>query len=213
MEFTADQVWGCAAAAHRINEGYLKEDVWMHNATPPYLFKTANKQLVKKWLREQNFVEVTQDDITAGQSYRNHFKTYTLLAITGQLNDFQLMALRIATKETFTGRDMLDFAIVACLPGVAERDQDRSALKKDIYASNQLSGNEGDSVRGMLRVISSNYSKAYNKNRVTAVIEDSFVDFWAQFSVVAGEEFMISAKIKQQRPNKTTQLHFVKKLK
>lgn len=213
MEFTADQVWGCAAAAHRINGGYIKEDQWMHNATPPYLAKTANKGLVKKWLREQDFVEVTQDDIIAGQAFRDHFKTYTLLAMTGQLNDFQLMALKIASTDTFTGRNLLEFAMIACLPSVAERDRDRNALKKDIYASNQLPGEVGDSVRGMLRVISSNYSTAYNKNRVTGVIEDSFVDFWAQFSVSVGEEFMISAKIKQQRPNKTTQLHFVKKMK
>ena len=28
MEFTADQVWACAAAADRINGGYLKEPVY-----------------------------------------------------------------------------------------------------------------------------------------------------------------------------------------
>jgi hypothetical protein len=138
MEFTADQVWAAAAAAHRINEGYLKEDVWMHNATPPYLFKTANKQLVKKWLREQDFSEVTSQDIEAGQKIRGHFKGYTLQAIRGGLNDFQAQALRIATMDTFTGRNMLEFAIVSCLPSVAERDSVRNNIKKEIFATLKL---------------------------------------------------------------------------
>lgn len=208
MEFTADQVWGAAVAAHRINEGYLKEDVWMHNATPPYLHKTANKHLVKKWLREQDFVEVTAADIEEGQRVRGHFKGYTLLAIRGGLNDFQAQALRIATMDTFTGRNMLEFAIVSCLPSVAERDSVRNNIKKEIFASEQLNALEGESIIGEVEVLSSKYSTTYNKYRITGRMGESFVDFW--FTKDLQDTVKVKAKVKTHRSDKTTQLNYVK---
>lgn len=209
MEFTADQVWGAAVAAHRINDGYVKEDVWNYNSPAAFVSKFANKNLVKKWLREQDFSEVTEADVASGQQFRNHFKGYTLLAIKGQLNDFQQQALRISSKETFTGRDMLDFAIVSCLPSVADRDVVRTQLKRDIYASEQLAGQEGDAIRGEITVISSRWSEAYNKYRINARMGESFVDFWFNHDLEG--TLTIKAKIKTQRGDKTTQLNYVKK--
>lgn len=208
MEFTADQVWACAAAAHRINGGYCKMDEWMHNATPPYVLKRANKDLVKEWLRTSNFVEVSESDYAAGRTARDHFKSYTLLAIAGRLNDFQQTALKIATKDTFTGRDLYDFAVISCLPSVAERDQQRTELKRDIYASEQLQGAIGDVIQGQITVVRSRYSKEYNKYKIDARIGESFIDFW--FSKELSGELTVKGKIKQHRGNKTTQLNYVK---
>ena len=53
MQFTADQVWGCAIAADRINGGYLKEPVYARNLD--VIEKQANKQMVKDWLRSNSF--------------------------------------------------------------------------------------------------------------------------------------------------------------
>ena len=208
MQFTADQVWACAAAAHRINEGYFKEDQWMHNATPPYLSKKANKSVVKDWLRENNFVEVSEADYAAGRSYREHFKSYMLLAMTGKLNDFQATAYKIATKEEFTGRDMYDFAVISCLPSVAQRDQQRTDIKREIYASEQLVGNEGDAIVGDITVIKSYYSQEYAKHKITARMGEAFVDFW--FGKELAGDVRIKGKIKRIRGDKTTQLNYVK---
>ena len=101
MQFTAEQVWACAAAAQRINGGYLKEDQRDHHTG--LVVKTANKLLVKDWLRTNNYSLVTAADILAGQTARNHFKSYTLLAIAGRLNEFQTTAMQLAAKEEFTG--------------------------------------------------------------------------------------------------------------
>jgi hypothetical protein len=210
MEFTADQVWACAAAAHRINEGYFKEEVWMLNATPPYRAKQANKMLVKEWLRENNFTELTEADYAAGRRARDHFKSYTLMMIAGKLNEFQQTALKIATKDSFTGRDLYDFAVVSCLPEVAERDQQRTDLKREIYASEQLPGAEGEAVTGDITVIRSRYSNEYNKFKIDARMGDSFVDFW--FSKELKGELRIKGKIKSHRGNKTTALNYVKVL-
>jgi hypothetical protein len=206
MEFTADQVWACAAAAQRINGGYLKEPVYAK--TLDVVEKEPNKALVKEWLRSGNFSQITDADTAAGKAARDHFKTYTLLALSGQLNDFQRQAMKIAVKDSFTGRDMFDFAVISCLPDVAQRDQQRNELKREIYASEQLQGAIGDQIVGDITVMRTRYSQEYNKFKIDARMGDSFVDFW--FSKELEGELKIKGKIKNVRGNKTTQLNYVK---
>lgn len=204
--FTAEQVWGCAAAAQRINGGYLKEPKFAEDMVT--VLSTANKTMVKGWLRENNFSQVTAADLEAGIKARDHFKSYTLLAIAGKLNDFQQTAYKIATKDEFTGRDLYDFAVVSCLPSVADRDAARNELKREVYASEQLLGAEGDVITGDITVISSRFNPNYVKHKITARMGESFVDFW--FSKELKGELRIKGKIKAQRGDKTTQLNYVK---
>ena len=206
MIFTADQVWGCAAAAQRINDGYFKEPEFEPDSNT--LVRKANKTMVKDWLRENNFVEVSEADYAAGRQAREHFKSYMLLAMTGKLNDFQQTAYKIATKEEFTGRDLYDFAVISCLPSVAQRDQQRTDIKREIYASSQLVGNEGDAVVGDITVLKSYYSQEYAKHKITARMGEAFVDFW--FGKELAGDVRIKGKIKRIRGDKTTQLNYVK---
>jgi hypothetical protein len=206
MQFTADQVWGCAAAAQRINDGYFKEPEFEPDSNT--LVRKANKTMVKDWLRENNFVEVSEADYAAGRQAREHFKSYMLLAMTGKLNDFQQTAYKIATKEEFTGRDLYDFAVISCLPSVAQRDQQRTDIKREIYASSQLIGNEGDAVVGDITVVKSHYSQEYAKHKITARMGEAFVDFWFGKELVG--DVRIKGKIKRIRGDKTTQLNYVK---
>lgn len=208
MEFTADQVWACAAAAQRINGGYFKMDEWMMNATPPYRSKQANKDLVKEWLRTGNFTEVTEADYAAGRTARDHFKGYTLLAIAGRLNEFQQTAMKIATMDSFTGRNMYEFAVISCLPSVAQRDAAHTELKREIYQSEQLQGAIGDVIIGDITVIRTRYSQEYGKYRIDARMGESIVDFW-HAKELAGT-VRVKGKIKKQRDNKATQLNYVK---
>lgn len=213
MAFAAETVWACAAAAHRINDGYIKDDEWMMNATPPYINKTANKSLVKNWLRTTNYSYLTEEDYANGRDYRDHFKGYTFLAIQGQLNEFQSQAFKIATMEEFTSRSMLEFAIISCLPSVAERDKDRNALKKEVYGSTQLDSPEGSTIITELRVISCKFSSTYDKWRIHGCINnESYVDFWSNEEFVPGIDQKIKAKVKNHRGDKTTQLNYVKKV-
>jgi hypothetical protein len=207
MKFTADQVWGCAAAAQRINEGYFKEDQW-DTAEAGVKIKTANKALVKGWLRDEDYSQITAADIAAGQTARNHFKSYTFLAIAGRLNEFQTTAMQLAAKEEFTGRDIYDFAVISCLPSVAVRDVANSELKREIYTSEQLQGAVGDSIVGDITVLSARFNPDYNKHKITARMGESFVDFW--FGKELEGTIRIKGKVKTQRGNKTTQLNYVK---
>lgn len=213
LTFTADTVWACAAAAHRINGEYLKEDQWqVTGQEEAKLQKQANKHMVKAWLRDQDYSQLTAADYDAGREYRRHFTSYTMLAMAGGLNDFQQQAFKIACMESFTGRNMLEFAIVSCLPSVAERDRVRTEIKREVYSSTQLRGEIGEAVIGDLVVVTSRYSKEYNKYRITGRMGEAFVDFWFAADLNKDETYRIKGKIKNVREDKTTQLNFVKKI-
>ena len=212
--FTADQVWGLAVAADRVNEGYFKEPVWStpEDDTPPKVVKDANKLLVKQWLRTNNFTVATEADIEKGREIRNYFNGFLLKQISGKINEFEQQALRIAQMDEFTGRNMLEFAIVSCLPSVMIRDQSRNELAREVRASTQLQGAVGDKIQGEIEIVKSYYSQEYNKFRITARLVDSFVDFWYNTNIDAGSRVSIKAKIKSVRGDNTTQLNFVKRI-
>jgi len=209
--FTADQVWGLAVAADRINGGYFKEDVYVMENECQKRVTQANKLMVKQWLREGAFTEATAEDIEKGRAVRNYFNGFLLKQISGKINDFEQQALRIAQMDEFTGRNMLEFAIVSCLPGVMLRDQIRNELAREVRGSTQLQGAVGDKIQGEIEVVKCYYSKDYDKYRVTAKLVDSFVDFWYNSNLEAGTRLNIKAKIKSVRGDNTTQLNFVKR--
>jgi hypothetical protein len=207
--YTADQVWACAVAAQRINGEYLKEPVWgPSDSGEDRMIKDANKLMVKQWLRTENYSLVTAADHEQGREMRNYFNGYLLKQISGKINDFESTALRIAQMDEFTGKHLLEFAVISCLPSVMLRDQDRRDLKDAINGSTQLEGEVGDKIQGMIDVFRCDYQQAYNKFKVQARLGDSFVNFWYGSRLEGA--VTIRAKIKAQRGDNTTQLNFVK---
>ena len=208
--FTADQVWELAVRADTLNDGYCKEPVFAATATHGIDYgqkiKEANKVLVKGWLRDNE--QPTAEEIALGQQCRSYFNTFTLKALTGKINDFESTALKIAQKDEFTGRDMLDFAVVSCLPSVARRDQQRTDEKREIYQSEQLPGAVGDDIVLTINVIRTRYNPEYAKFKINARAGESFVDFWYKADLQG--ELRVKGKIKTQRGDKTTQLNYVK---
>ena len=207
--FTAEQVWGLAVEADRINDGYLKEDLW-DAAEAGVRIKTANKVLVKQWLREERQPSV--EDVEKGREIRHYFNGFLLKQISGKINDFERQALRIAQIDEFTSKNLLEFAIVSCLPSTQRRDVDKNALAAEVRNSTQLTGHVGDKIQGEIEIVKSYYSQEYNKFRITAKLVDSFVDFWYNTSMDTGSRVSIKAKIKSVRGDNTTQLNFVKRI-
>jgi hypothetical protein len=208
MEYSADQVWGLAVRADNTNGGYCQQSVWENSESgEAVMVKTANKLLVKQWLRENQ--QPNEQEIARGREVRNYFNSFLLREIAGKINDFERQALKIAQMDEFTGRNLLEFAIVSCLPSTMRRDQSRQELKREIQFSTQLAGEVGDVVVGDITVIDCRYSKEYNKFKVQARMGESFVDFWYKDRLEG--ELRIKGKIKAQRGNLTTQLNFVKR--
>jgi len=203
--FTADHVWGLAVAADRMNGGYLKADVYAENLD--VVQKQANKTMVKGWLRNgQN--PATAADVERGREVRNYFKGYLLKQISGKINDFETTALGIAQLDEFHNKQLLEFAVVSCLPSVMLRDQSRKELKNAISSSVQLAGEVGDKITGEIEVFKCDYQQMYDKFIIQARMGDSYVSFW--FSSRLDGAVTIRAKIKEQRGDNTTALNFVK---
>ena len=203
--FTADHVWGLAVAADRMNGGYVKADIYAENLD--VVQKQANKTMVKGWLRN-NQNPATAADVERGREVRNYFKGYLLKQISGKINDFESTALGIAQLDEFHNKQMLEFAVVSCLPSVMLRDQSRKELKSAISSSVQLAGDEGDKITGEIEVFKCDYNTTYDKFMVQARMGDSYVSFW--FGSRLDGAVNIRAKIKSHRGDNTTQLNFVK---
>jgi hypothetical protein len=211
MEFTAEQVWGAAVAADRINGGYIKEDVWVFEGGCKKRLNQANKAMVKSWLRDNDFVEVTAQDYQAGVECRNHFKSYLMRTLAGTINEFETQAMRLAAKDTFTSRDLFDFAVISCLPNSARMDQKNQAIKREIWESTSIGGEVGSTIIGDITVLNNRWNSQYGKYRITARMNDSVVDFWNDKAFTEGETVHIKARIKCHRDNNTTQLNYVKR--
>ena len=210
--FTADQVWGLAVAADRINGGYFKEDVYVMENQCQKRVTQANKLMLKEWLRNGATTEATEADVERGREVRHFFNGFLLKELSGKINDFERQALKIAQMEEFTSRNLLEFAIISCLPAAMLREQSRKELDSDIRSSTQLTGNVGDRIEGDIEVVKCYFSQEYNKFRITAKLVDSFVDFWYNTNMKTGDVVKIKAKIKSIRSNNTTQLNYVKKI-
>ena len=206
MEFTADQVWGLAVRVDRENGGYVKLPVYAE--TMDVVKTEPNKVMVKALLREN--AQPTDEEIEAGRAVRAHFNSYTFLALQGKLNDFQHQALKIAQMDSFTGRNMLEFSVISCLPDVARRDQARKEFMQALYASEQIKGTEGDRISGYFTVEQCRFNPNYNKFRVQGRMGESFVDFWFGRELLVGANLPIKGKIKRLRDDKSTQLNFVR---
>ena len=207
-EFTADQVWAYAATADRINGGYVKMDERSSDGT--CVVREANKLMVKRWLREGYCGEDTEADWETGRRFRQHFNSYTFLAMQGKLNDFQNQAWKIAQMDSFTGRNLLEFAIISCLPDVARRDQAHREFRQQLADSEALAAAEGDRISGYMTVEKCQFNHNYAKFRVQGRMGESFVDFWFGRELSVGANLLIKGKVKRQRPDKSTQLNFVR---
>ena len=210
--FTADQVWGLAVAADRINGGYFKEDVYVMENQCQKRVTQANKLMLKEWLRNGATTEATEADVERGREVRHFFNGFLLKELSGKINDFERQALKIAQMEEFTNKNLLEFAIVSCLPAAMLREQSRKELDSDIRSSTQLTGNVGDRIEGDIEIVKCYFSQEYSKFRITAKLVDSFVDFWYNTNMKTGDVVKIKAKIKSIRSNNTTQLNYVKKI-
>ena len=204
--YTADQVWGLAVAADRMNQGYYKYPV--RDQATGEIVTRENKAMVKAWLQANDFSVLQEGDLEKGAEVRHYFKGLLLKELSGKINDFERSVLKIAQKDEFTGRDMLDFAIISSLPEAQRRDILRKGIDASIRDSEQLAGVEGDRVVGPAEVYRSYFSEQYMKYRIFARMGESYVDFWYPKDIKG--TVTVKGKIKSQRGDKTTQLNYVK---
>ena len=203
--YAADLVWALAVRAQNQNGSYIKESQYDPDGK---IIAEANKVLVKRWLQEDRVP--TDAEIHQGQETRSYFNGYLLRKLAGKIGDFESLALRIAQIEEFTNRNMYEFAVISSLPSVAVRDRARAELKREIFQSEQLEGQVGEQLITDITVVSCTYNANYNKFFVRARAGESFVTFFYKEMLDTDLTIRIKSKVKAQRDDKTTSLHYVK---
>jgi hypothetical protein len=197
-------VFAAAAAAHRVNGGYLKYSETNDEAGTS---KIANKILIRQFL-DGDF-DIREQDREVGEKVMQHCRSLTFKLLTDKrLSDFEQNMLSIVEKETVGSN--FDIAIVSSLPAAYERTQIRNTVEVRLRETECLDGLVGDKVAISAEVVKCYFSDTWGTHFVTAITDDNKQVFFAyRNKLEVGSNFTAEGKIKSQRDN-STQLNYVK---
>jgi hypothetical protein len=203
---SVDNVWGAAVAAQRENGGYFKEEQWMPNATPPYIAKRKNRDIMLDILA--NPAVLTVEDIARGQECRKFLQNdITFRALKNKLTEFDGSVSKVlaVTEEFDTVKHKFELAVVACLPQSHARSLERQTVQERVrQTSGELIGALGVKVQLAVEIVKSNYSQQWNTWYATAVTPDNSAVFFAYRQELApGAKYSIQGTVKAHRDGST----------
>jgi len=206
VNYNADDVWGAACAAQRINGSYIKLSVI--SESDPATTKLSNRMIVERLLADLS--GITDEDREQGVKVRAFYQAYTFKILQGkQLSDFDNTAMLIANRDVITGN--YDVAVIASLPSCYERGVVRQSADQRInFATGGFIGKANDKVTASIEVLKSVFSMKWNTNYVTGITTNDQVVFFAYKEALdIGKVLDIQGTVKAHRDN-STQLNRVK---
>jgi len=206
VNYNADDVWGAACAAQRINGSYIK--LSMVSESDPATTKLSNRMIVEQLLTDLS--GITDEDREQGVKVRAFYQAYTFKILQGkQLSDFDNNAMLIANRDVITGN--YDVAVIASLPSCYERGVVRQSADQRInFATGGFIGKANDKVNASIEVLKSVFSMKWNTNYITGITTDDQVVFFAYKEALdIGKVLDIQGTVKAHRDN-STQLNRVK---
>jgi len=206
LNFNADDVWGAAVAAQRINGAYVKLSAL--SESDKEFNKLSNRQLVESLLVDSHLI--TEEDREQAKKVRAFYQALTFKILQGKhLNEFDNNAMVLANRDVITSN--YDLAVIASLPSCYERGVARQSVDQRIsFAQGGFIGQVGKKVSTSVEVLRSVYSQTYNVNFVTGINSDDQVVFFAyKKELEVGKMYDIYGNVKAHRDT-TTQLNRVK---
>lgn len=206
LNYNADDVWGAAVQAQRINNAYVK--LSMISESDPNLTKLSNRMLVEQMLADP--FTITDEDREEGKKVRAYYQAFTFKILQGKrLNEFDNTAMLIANRDAITST--YDIAVIASLPSVYERGVKRKTVEQRIsFAKGGYVSAIGNKVSLTVEVLRSIYSQKWATTYITAITSDEQVVFFAyKNELEVGKMIDIYGTVKAHRDN-TTQLNRVK---
>lgn len=206
LNHNADDVWGAAVQAQRINGSYIK--LSMISESDPDLTKLSNRMIVEKLLADP--FTITDEDREEGKKVRSFYQAYTFKILQGKrLSEFDNTAMLIANRDVI--ESTYDVAVIASLPSCYERGVKRQTVDQRVsFASGGFIGRVNDKVSVSIEVLKSVYSQKWMTHYITGITSDDQVVFFAYKSELpAGNLFDIYGTVKAHRDT-TTQLNRVK---
>jgi hypothetical protein len=208
VNYNADDVWGAACAAQRINGSYVKETQYRfdEDKNTTVVVKQRNRDVMESILA--NPALLTVEDIAQGQECRKYLQNdITFRALKSKLNDFDTATSKVlAVTESFdTVKNKYELAVVAALPGSYEKAVAREAVQERVReTSGEFVGNPGDKVTLNVEIIRTNFSKTWNIWFATAITADNqavFFSFKQPFD--AGTQLTIKGTVKAHKDGQT----------
>ena len=206
LNLVADNVWGAACQAQRMNGSYVKLSVLTEEDKTSN--KLSNRQMIESFMVDSSLI--TEEDMEQGKKVRAFYQALTFKILQGkQLNDFDNTAMLISNRDVITSN--YDVAVIASLPSCYERGVKRQTVDQRVnFARGGFIGTIGKKVSTSVEVLRSVYSQTYNVNFVTGINSDDQVVFFAyKKELEVGKMYDIYGTVKGHRDN-TTQLNRVK---
>ena len=206
INVNADEVWGAAVMAQRVNGSYVK--ISMLSESDKEMNKLSNRQIVESLMVDPRLI--TEEDMEQGKKVRAFYQALTFKILQGKrLNEFDNTAMLLANRDVITSN--YDIAVIASLPSCYERGVKRQTVDQRVsFAQGGFIGTIGDKVSVAIEVLKSVYSQKWATNYITGITSDDQVVFFAyKNELPVGNLFDIYGTVKGQRDN-TTQLNRVK---
>jgi hypothetical protein len=207
VNFNADDVWGAAVAAQRINGAYVKLSIT--SESDPTINQQSNRQIVYGFLADP--FTITDEDREEGKKVRAFFQAYTFKILQGKaLNEFNNTAMLISNRDVITSD--YDVAVITSLPSSYERGVKQQTVDQRInFARGGYVGTIGDKVNLTVEVVKRIWSEKWMTSFVTGITpEDQVVFFAFKHELEIGKTISIQGTVKGQRESNTTQLNRVK---
>ena len=206
LNLVADNVWGAACQAQRINGSYVKLSILTEEDKSSN--KLSNFQMIETFMVDSSLI--TEEDMEQGKKVRAFYQAFTFKILQGKhLNEFDNNAMVISNRDVITST--YDLAVIASLPSCYERGVVRQTVDQRVnFATGGLIGTVGNKVSTSVEVLRSAFSQTYNVNFITGINSDDQVVFFAYKSdLEVGKMYDIYGTVKGHRDN-TTQLNRVK---
>ena len=206
LNFNADDVWGAACAAQRINGSYVK--LSMVSESDPAINQQSNRQIVEGLLADTS--NMLDEDREQGKKVRQYYQAFTFKILKGiKLSEFDNNAMLISNRDTIDTN--YDVAVIASLPSSYERGMKRANIDQRIkFATGGFIGTPSDRVTLTVEVLKTVYSQQWNTTYVTGITaEDQVVFFSYNHQIEIGQTYNVQGTVKAHRDN-STQLNRVK---
>ena len=155
LNLVADNVWGAACQAQRINGSYVKLSVLTEEDKTSN--KLSNRQLIESFMVDSNLI--TEEDMEQGKKVRAFYQAFTFKILQGKhLNEFDNNAMVISNRDVITST--YDLAVIASLPSCYERGVVRQTVDQRVnFAQGGLIGTVGKKVSTSIEVLRSVFSQ------------------------------------------------------
>ena len=206
LNIPAENVWGAAVMAQRINGSYVKLSVLSEADKTEN--KLSNRQMVESLMVDSSLI--TEEDMEQGKKVRAFYQALTFKILQGKhLTDFDNTAMLLADRDIITST--YDVAVITSLPSCYERGVERQTAEQRVnFATGGFIDKAGNKVKLEIEVIKCTYSHSYNVFFVTGITEqDQPVFFSYKEKVPTGDTMNIFGTVKAHRDN-ITQLNRVK---